>query len=80
MRERKEVRREESERKREQRVVGRRFSLVVEHLSCKQKVKGSIPLVAFCEFCSEEVGRHKTEKKEERGKRRKEDREREEKE
>ena len=67
MRERK-VRREESERKREQRVVGRRFSLVVEHLSCKQKVKGSIPLVAFCEFCSE-VGRHKTEQKAESGKR-----------
>ena len=25
----------------------RRFSLVVEHLSCKQKVMGSIPIVAF---------------------------------
>ena len=25
----------------------RRLSLVVEHLSCKQKVKGSIPLIAF---------------------------------
>ena len=29
----------------------RRLSLVVEHLSCKQKVKGSIPLIAF--FSSE---------------------------
>ena len=25
----------------------RRLSLVAEHLSCKQKVKGSIPLIAF---------------------------------
>ena len=34
----------------EKKEIGRRFSLVVEHLSCKQKVKGSIPLVAFYKF------------------------------
>ena len=38
---------------------GWRFSLVVEHLSCKQKVMGSIPIVASHIFAKHFRGRKK---------------------
>ena len=43
--------------------VNRRLSLVAEHLSRKQKVKGSIPLIAFHFFFTSEKEESKKKEK-----------------